>query len=415
MARNLNVYLHSHECGHLSQDENGQLGFRYAPAWLSAPDAVPLSHSLPLREEPFDRKECAGFFEGLLPELGQREIVARALGITARNDFAMLERIGGECIGAVTFLSEHETLSELPARYRRAKRDEFAEIVRSLPRRPLLAGEEGIRLSLAGAQAKLAVRIDDGEFSIPLGNAPSTHIVKPAVAGFEHILANEALCMNLAKRIGIPTASVAIQTIGDVSFLAIERYDRAFIASPDRRIQVTRLHQEDFCQALGIVSVLKYQSEGGPSHWDCFDLVRATSQVPVIDLKSLFDASVFNLLIGNRDAHGKNFSLLRPPGSPVRLAPCYDLLSTAYYPELSKRMAMKLGSTYEDDRVLKRHFEQFVKEIGLSIAMANRRLPDIVERLLMSLPELEDAYPHAREISAFLKQRTETLAARLTK
>jgi serine/threonine-protein kinase HipA len=166
---------------------------------------------LPLRKERFSRNECRGYFGGILPEESKREIIARNLGISARNDYAMLEQIGGECAGAVTFVPTGEPLPENDYRYRTLSSEELAAVLRELPKRPLLAGEEGIRLSLAGAQDKVAVRVDCGEISLPLGGAPSTHILKPGGERFEGVVANEALCMKLAAAIGIPTAKVSMQ------------------------------------------------------------------------------------------------------------------------------------------------------------------------------------------------------------
>ena len=251
--------------------------------------------------------DCRGFFAGILPDESQREIIARNLGISARNDFAMLEQIGGECAGAVTFIPEGTSLPEREDTYRPISRPELAEILRTLPRRPLLAGEEGIRLSLAGAQDKIVVHVSGGQISIPLNGAPSTHILKPAIERFAGVVFNEALCMRLARAVGLQAVNVEIGNVEGIDYLLVERYDRA--VSADSK-SLKREHQEDFCQALGIVPEHKYQSEGGPSLKQCFDLVRATSATPVIDLQALLDAVIFNWLIGNHDAHGKNFSLV---------------------------------------------------------------------------------------------------------
>src|SRR6202167_6176433 len=159
MARTLDVYLSRDLVGHLTQDAGGQMAFGYAGSWIEKTDAFPLSRSLPLRKERFSRKECRGFFAGILPEESRREIIARNLNISARNDYAMLERIGGECAGAVTFVPTGQGLRDRNYGYRRLSEKQLADIFRALPKRPLLAGEEGVRLSLAGAQDKIAVRI----------------------------------------------------------------------------------------------------------------------------------------------------------------------------------------------------------------------------------------------------------------
>src|SRR5579863_6633688 len=198
MARMLDVYLHEQLVGHLIQDDGGQMSFEYFESWLAQPEAMALSQSLPLRKERFPAKECRGFFGGILPEESKRELIARNLGISARNDYAMLEQIGGECAGAVTFIPAGEKLPEQHYGYRPLSPAELAAILKELPKRPLLAGDEGIRLSLAGAQDKVAVRIEGHDISLPLGGAPSTHILKPAVERFAGVVFNEAFCMRLA-------------------------------------------------------------------------------------------------------------------------------------------------------------------------------------------------------------------------
>src|ERR1017187_9983680 len=212
MARTLDVYLHDDLAGHLVQDDGGQMLFDYTEDWLNKPGAMPLSQSLPLRKEGFKGKECRAFFAGILPEEAKREIIARNLGISARNDYAMLERIGGECAGAVTFVPAGEALPERNYRYRTLSPQELAAILRELPQRPLLAGEEGMRLSLAGAQDKVAVRSEAGDICLPLGGAPSTHILKPAVDRFEGVVFNEALCMRLPAASGLLAATVETRT-----------------------------------------------------------------------------------------------------------------------------------------------------------------------------------------------------------
>jgi serine/threonine-protein kinase HipA len=393
MAKTLDVYLHSDFVGHLTQDNGGQMIFEYADSWLDRPGASPLSQSLPLRKERFSRNECRGYFGGILPEESKREIIARNLGISARNDYAMLEQIGGECAGAVTFVPTGEPLPESDYRYRTLSSEELAAVLRELPKRPLLAGEEGIRLSLAGAQDKVAVRVDGDEISLPLGGAPSTHILKPGGDRFEGVVANEALCMKLAAAIGIPTAKVEARTVEGMEYLLVERYDRIYRAVPGQEPVLERLHQEDFCQALGIVSEMKYQKEGGPSLKQCFALVREVSTTPVIDLSRLLDEVIFNYLVGNNDAHGKNFSLLyRGIGTgdmQVSLSPLYDSLSTVYYPEISRTMAMKLGGQYSSEKVMPPNFEQFAEEAGLARPMVRRRVLEVVEKIRSALPALE--------------------------
>jgi len=411
MAKTLDVYLHKDFVGHLIQDESGQMVFDYAESWLEKPGASPLSQSLPLRKERFTRKECRGFFAGILPEESKREIIARNLGISARNDYAMLERIGGECAGAITFVPIGEPMPSHNDGYRKLSTEELIAILKELPRRPLLAGENGVRLSLAGAQDKIAVRIEGDNVSLPLGGAPSTHILKPAIERFKGVVFNEALSMKLAATVGLPAASVEFRTVEDMTFLLVERYDRVHQQASGGESIVERVHQEDFCQALGVVPETKYQREGGPSLKDCFRLLREVSIAPVIDLVRLLDAVIFNYLVGNNDAHGKNFSLLYPRAGiedvQVRLAPLYDLVSTIYYPELSQEMAMKIGGEYSSANVTPQSFEKLAEEAGLAKPLVRRRVPELADAILSTLPNLEIQNPITESVAALIKKRAE--------
>ncbi|HWB85067.1 MAG TPA: type II toxin-antitoxin system HipA family toxin [Bryobacteraceae bacterium] len=411
MSRMLDVYLHTDLVGHLVQDDDGDMSFQYAESWVTAPRAIALSHSLPLRNERFRRKECRGYFGGILPEQTQRETIARNLGISARNDYAMLERIGGECAGAVTFLPQGTLLPEPQYGYRDLTNEELVAILKELPRRPLLAGEQGIRLSLAGAQDKLAVRIEGGMIRLPLGGAPSTHILKPNVERFEDVVFDEAFCMQLAAAAGLSAAPVEIRKVDDLDFLLIERYDRHHHAPAEGASVVERLHQEDFCQALGIVSEHKYQREGGPSLKQCFALLRDVSSAPVIDLARLLDAIIFNYLVGNNDAHGKNFSLVYRPGPDdleIRLSPLYDVVSTVYYPELSPEMAMRIGGEYSSEKVGLKDFEQMAADAGLGKPIVRARLVETTERVMTVLPSVPTPNHVSKEVANLIRQRCET-------
>jgi serine/threonine-protein kinase HipA len=411
MARTLDVYIGDDITGQLVQDDGGQMSFTYAEGWRNKPGAVPLSQSLPLRAEPFKGKECRGFFGGILPEEAKREIIARNLGISARNDYAMLERIGGECAGAVTFVPAGGALPEKNYDYRKLSDNELAGILRELPKRPLLAGDKGVRLSLAGAQDKVAVRIEGGEISLPLGGAPSTHILKPAVERFDGVVFNEALCMNLAAASGLPAAGVETRTVDGIDFLVVERNDRHHGKSADDNPTLERLHQEDFCQALGFVSEMKYQMEGGPSLKQCFALLRDVSSTPVIDLARLLDAVIFNYLAGNNDAHGKNYSLLYKPlekgGRETMLSPLYDIVSTVYYPDLSRDMAMKIGKEYSSENVTAKDFEQLAEEAGLGKALVRRRVPELADTVIASLAKVQIANATAETVAALIRERCE--------
>ncbi len=415
----LDVYLHEYVVGHLIQDDHGQMLFEYAESWVTNPDAVALSCSLPLRKEKFKQHECRGFFGGILPEEGKRQIVAGNLGISAKNDFAMLERIGGECAGAVTFIPSGMPLpSQAQNLYRPISQAQLAEILRDLPHKPMLAGEDGVRLSLAGAQDKIALYAEGDQLFLPLGNAPSSHIFKPDHPRFKGLVYNEAFCMKLAKQIGLAVASVEIRKAENVEYLMVERFDRIPMEGTAHRM---RIHQEDFCQALGIAAEMKYQNEGGPSLKSCFDLVRQVSGSPVNDLRELLNAVIFNFIIGNHDAHAKNFSFIHHhltynpekrllgERAEIRLAPLYDLVCTAYYPDLSKKLAMKIGREYKSADVSAKDFDRLADEIGFAKSLIKTRIKELASKVLAESDKVDVDHPIAAAISKHVKATCQTL------
>ena len=370
MNRILEVWLLGQSVGQLIQAD-GRLSFSYSPRWLQSPSAQPLSRSLPLRPEPFDDKATRPFFAGLLPEGDKRKLVAMALQVSPQNDYALLNGIGGECAGAVTLLEPGQQPTGLPSeQYVRWLDDgELIAILDELPRRPMLAGKDGLRLSLAGAQDKLPVVFINGHIGLPKQNTPSSHILKPAISAVEGSVYNEGFCMALAMRLKLSVASTSIRRVADRVYLLVERYDR--LRQPDGSLQ--RLHQEDFCQALGVAPEYKYQNEGGPDLTQCFDLIRKATRPSAPQVLRLLDYVIFNALIGNHDAHAKNFSLIYTRRGTV-LAPLYDTLSTAVYANLTDKMAMKIGSKYKFTEVQKQHWEQFAQAAGLSPIQVKKRI-----------------------------------------
>lgn len=409
MAKILDVNFQEKNIGQLVQDDYGDISFTYSSNWLDDKDAFAISCSLPLQSEIFKRNKCRAYFEGILPEDAKRKIIAKNLGISENNDFSMLEKIGGECAGALTFIPAGSILSAQNYKYRPVSDTELVEILKELPRKPLLAGERGIRLSLAGVQDKIAVFMGgDGKISIPLNSAPSTHILKPEHDVFDDLIFNEYFCLKLAKTIGLEVAEVEINTIENINYLLIERYDR-IKKIEENKVTITRLHQEDFCQALGISSTKKYQREEGPSLRQCFELVREKSSIPVLDLEKLLDGVIFNFLIGNCDAHGKNFSLLYKGN--IQLAPLYDLVCTLVYEDLDKTMAMKIGGEYEINKIRLSNFDKFSDEIGFSKPEVRKRILKLSDAILASLSVVNIPYHGQKKVADFIKARCEDFSA----
>ena len=407
MTRELDVYLYDDPVGLLVGGDDGEMTFQYAERWLETPGAAPLSQSLPLRPERFRRNECRGFFGGLLPEQDRREAVARNLGIGPPDDHAMLERIGGECPGAVMFLPRGQAIPDRHTAYRKLCNRELATILRELLRRPLLAGEPGVRLTLAGSQDKLPVRVEGEAIWLPLNGAPSTHILKPNVDRPEGAVFNEVFCMELAAASGLPAAAVELRKVGGLDFLLVERYDRHRRAMLDGSTAVERLHQEDFCQALGIAPEQKYQRKGGPSLPECFALVRSVSSAPVIDLARLLDAVIFNYLVGNHDAHGKSHALLyRGSGGDQRethVAPLHGVVSGHSW--LSSEMAMRIGEQCSSDTVTLSNFEQLAAEARLGKPLVRARLHEVAERAMAAMTKVPIRHPVAERVASAIRRR----------
>ena len=417
MVHELEVWLFADRVGTLALVD-GRLSFRYAPGWLSRPDALALSASLPLQAEPFDDRTSRPFFAGLLPEGQMRRLIAQRFQVSGQNDFALLDHIGGECAGAVSFLEPGQALrtSAQGDDVQWLSDEEVVALLDELPRRPMLAGRDGLRLSLAGAQDKLPVVFDGERIGLPLEGAPSSHILKPAIVAVEDSVINEGFCMALAEAMQLKPAKAKIHVVLDRPFLLVERYDRVVIAPGHRQ----RLHQEDFCQALGVVPEMKYQNEGGPDLTQCFDLVRRATRPSAPQVLRLFDYVIFNALIGNHDAHAKNFSLLYS-GKPPVLAPLYDTLSTAVYPTLTPKMAMKIGSKYKFSEVEARHWDQFAEAAGLAKAQAKRRVLSLAKSLPASARKLQSEPGHnfagngvVERINALIEQRCALTIRRLT-
>jgi len=405
----LDVYFRDRLAGKLWLDERRRFVFQYDTGWLKGSHIVPLSLSLPLRPEPYADDAARPFFANLLPEGEIRELIAKQFRVSEQNAYALLEKIGGECAGAVSILPRGSQPVDRSG-YRELDEEAFHKTLAELSRRPLLAGEKGIRLSLAGAQNKLPVYIDDKDkIYIATGNSPSTHILKPPIPRLEETVLNEAFCMTLAWRMKIPVADVVIRKNQD-TVLVVTRYDR----ERKKDGSVVRLHQEDFCQALGILPEQKYESEGGPSLERCFALLKAHSIRPAADQRALLGWVIFNVLVGNADAHAKNLSILFTDKGP-RLAPFYDLLSTQVYPKLAERYAMKIGGENRPRWLHMRNWERFSDAVSLKrryvLNMVNdmsSRIVSVAEPLAKSFDETHDGGKIVGKIMERLRKRVPT-------
>jgi serine/threonine-protein kinase HipA len=378
MSRKLNVYLCGNKVGILSEDELLQLSFQY-----DNDKVAPLSVHLPVRNEKYTHALTFPFFENLTPEGEAFEILTKD-HVSGNKTFSILDRFGGDCAGAVAFYEtapnndRAETLPEISA-------DKVAQIIDKLPKDPLLTSlENPPRLSLAGAQAKFAVYKFKGKYYRSDDEHPTTHIIKITNKRFPNLLKNELFCMKLAQTMQLDTPNIELKETAGRPYLEIARYDRNI----EKGI-VRRIHQEDFCQAMGIVSAKKYQAGGGASLRDCCGIVERFSENKLVDIKRFVEWIVFNYLIGNTDAHAKNLSLLHTKAG-IRLAPFYDLLSTEIYPEkfVDHNMAMFVNGKGKYDSLKPKDFSALFEQLGLNATNMLKSLKNKFTHIISSAENL---------------------------
>mgnify|MGYP001105777312 FL=1 len=388
LSNSLNVFLNDKHIGTLEKDDNGGVIFQYS----NNADRI-LSLSLPIQKAPFENKQCRGFFNGLLPESEHTRIaIGKKYGINPKNDFSILQAIGYDCAGAVSFFDSYD--EQTPSKYLQEtyeidytplSENELEKFIVELPQKPLATGVEDMRLSLAGAQDKTSVIVVDGQIGIPKDNVPTSHILKPAINGFNETIENEFICIKTAEKLGIKVPDVKIGYANKTKYFLIQRYDREIIVN-----KIKRIHQEDFCQASNIPSTYKYQAEGGVDFKRCFEILRVTSQ-PAVAINQFIQLMIFKYLIGNNDAHGKTFSILHYDNGEIKFAPAYDILCSQVYPELSNKMAMKIGGHYKHDEILLMRFEKLANDNDISFTQLKKiiknqceNLPIIVEDVINS-------------------------------
>jgi len=376
MKAALSVWWNGRVLGRLVLSEHGDMSFAYEAAWLADPHTRPISRSLPKRDASFGRREARPFFAGLLPEDPGREVVARVLGLSPGNDVALLNALGGDVAGALTFWPECETPppnDSGPANEPLAD-DALVTLLDALPTHPFLAGRGGLRLALAGAQTKLPVVLVDDRVALPGPGQPTTHILKPPIERFAATTENEAFVMRLAAACGLDVADAQPRKIKERTYLLVTRYDREW----QEHGCLQRLHQEDFCQALGIPPERKYAADDGPTFKSGFALLRGAADDPAKETRRLLDAAVFNLIVGNADAHGKNFALLHASGA-TRLAPLYDLLCTVAYPQLSAKPAMKMAGEGVPEDFNPRTWEKFARNCEMDPSFLRQRVRELAD------------------------------------
>ena len=359
MAR-LPVYFEQRLVGTIVVDSSGP-GFTYDPGWIRLRGAFPISTTMPLSPQRVAPATFLPWAANLLPESEQLRTLGHLLGMARGDVIGLLSAIGGDTAGALSFGQPGRTSS---LQWRPVDKPEDLErLIEELPNKPYLVGDEGVSMSLAGAQAKLAVAVDDaGRICIPMNGSPSTHILKPDAPRLWGGVQNEAFCLTLARRMKIATPSIITGKAGKRTYLLVKRYDRAEIGGRWRR-----LHQEDYCQALARHPSDKYESNQtgtrGPTLKEMFDVTRR--YMPPTDIVRLLDMVIVNVLACNTDAHAKNYAIMISAGS-ASLAPMYDVMCGEVWDKVTKNFAQQIASERRGDQIKGSHWRRFARECGLN-------------------------------------------------
>jgi serine/threonine-protein kinase HipA len=384
MKDSLQIIWNKRLVGTLIRHKKDRVIFQYSQDWISKKSS-PVSLSLPCRKEKFAPAVSTAFFENLLPESNTRAVLAFNRRFDKKDTFAFLKNFGEDCAGALSIIPEDQEPDFTPNQYENITRELIETLDKILydpERYKLYPSMKHAKLSLAGAQDKLPVYIKKNQFYLPKNSgSATTHIIKPINASFTDIPRNEAFCMELAQRSGFPVPDSKIIKINGHELFVVDRYDRQ-----EKNKEIIRIHQEDFCQAMGYPAERKYQETGGPGFIECRELIDEYLSNQGVTNRLLFiRMTIFNYIIGNHDAHGKNFSILY--NKDFKLAPFYDLVSTQVYP-LDNKFAMAIGQTFRLDRIKEHSFEKFSRDMNIRPKLLMSLTNEVCETVENELDDL---------------------------
>jgi serine/threonine-protein kinase HipA len=407
----LPVYFEQRIVGTIDVDKNGP-GFTYDSSWIGLRGAFPISTTMPLTPDRIGADIFLPWAANLLPENEQLRTLGQLLGMARSDVIGLLSAIGGDTAGALSIGQPGRTSS---VQWRPlGTPDELEVVLEGLPNKPFLVGEEGVSMSLAGAQSKLAVAVDErGRICIPMNGSPSTHILKPDSPRLPGGVQNEAFCLTLARRMKIPTPHVTTGTAGNRIFLLVKRFDRTNVGGRWRR-----LHQEDYCQALGTPPSAKYESNQtgirGPTLKDMFEVTRR--RLPATDIVRLLDMVVVNALCCNTDAHAKNYAIMIR-GNGASLAPMYDIMCGEVWGNVTKKLAQKIGAKSRGDDLKGKDWQRFARECGLNPRQVVDRVGALAKSAIMEVEaassEVAAMPAGSHEILESARQAVEQRAATL--
>lgn len=419
------IRLYGFQVGTLDVARDGRLLFNYEKAWLDRTDGDPRHHplslSMPLRMEPFDHRSAGPFFDGLLPDNSAvREQLARHFQVDASDDFALLYELGADCPGAITVLPQDaEVITEehVVPEFHVMSEAELAGYIRDLPRRPLFVDADGeLRLSLAGMQHKAALIMAEKKLALPKGRTPTTHIVKIDIDGLQDSLRVEHFCLEIARSVGLDTIKSSVRMAEDVPFLLIARYDRT-VGKTDGTPYIRRLHQEDFCQAMRRFPREKYEKDGGPGWSECFNLLDHTVE-PAASRLELLKRAIFQFLIGNPDAHAKNYSLVyRADG--IHLSKLYDVNNAAAfranYKKQRPRLAMFVGGERDPTALTLDHWTRFAREVQIRPSIVHEELLKMARQMSVAASNVRGEFSATDADTKLLDLAAEDIVERCDK
>jgi serine/threonine-protein kinase HipA len=391
--------------GRLRRQASGAIDFQYDPDWLAWEHALPVSLSLPLREDRYTGAPVIAVFDNLLPDdEGIRRRLAERVRAEGSDVYSLLARIGRDCVGALQFLPDGVAPGPAGAvEGRPVNKDYIARKIGDLTATPLGVDEdEEFRISLAGAQEKTAFLFWKKKWHVPHGTTATTHIMKPQIGvlpngiDLTRSVENEYLCLKLTAALGLPSASIAMADFKGNPVLVIERFDRLW--TRDKRL--LRLPQEDCCQALSVTPTRKYESDGGPSMAAILDLLKGSDD-PEADRRLLLKTQIVFWLLGATDGHAKNFSIFLRPGGRFRLTPLYDVMSVQPAVDASqlRRNKMKLALAVGDSRhyvvheIMPRHFLQTAAKSGIPATVVQSILDELLESAQTAVSKVMEDLP----------------------
>ena len=378
----LKVTIQNTLVGTLSVDENEVYHFAYDEQWKEHEFAI--SPHLNFSNN-YSSATIKKFLENLIPEGEGLDDIASFAHIAKSNTYAILHTIGYETAGALVF-GEYKEKQE--ALFREISSEELTQRIAQIESKSIAIWDKKVRLSLAGVQAKLPVILKEGKIGLGDGRLSSTHIMKFQTKKHLHIVVNELFCMRLAKHIGLNVAEVALNRFGAYPVLLVERFDRIY-----KEDFVERLHMIDGCQILDLPASYKYEQNFGSSRdvahvreGASFKKLFAMTKVCSVPAKAkleLIHWAMFNLIIGNSDAHGKNFSFF-VNFHGISPTPFYDMLCVMMY-DFDHGLAMAYGDEFNPNNIYAFELRSFAEDTGVNYKLVAKILTNICNNILSAL------------------------------